>query len=174
VEVSPGGPILPASRQVALSVSTGTAGEKPRTVAQMSANPPPERVALMPQAAERLEEVRRSSKRGAWYADLYHRHGQEVADLVHKNRRVTIVWHRSGAAELAQSLVRVFTQRGVRVPEQIQGRPIGACVEELAAALSRNGSSGLVADLRRALPTLPDLAGLTEGEIIERLRIEVS
>jgi hypothetical protein len=174
VEVAPGGPILPANRQVALSVSSGTAGEKPRTVAAMAANPQPERVALMPQAAERLEEVRQASKRGAWYADLYHRHGQEVADLVHKNRRVTVVWHRSGAAELAQSLVRVFTQRGVRVPEQIQGRPIGACVEELAAALSRNGSSGLVADLRRALPTLPDLGGLTEGEIIERLRIEVS
>jgi hypothetical protein len=170
-----GGPTLPANRHVALSVSSAAAAGEDRTVVQMSASPPPsEQVMLMPQAAERLEEVRRSSKRGAWYADLYHRHGQEIADLVHKNRRVTVVWHRSGAAELAQSLVRVFTQRGVRVPEQIQGRPIGACVEELAAALSRNGSSGLVADLRRALPTLPDLAGLTEGEIIERLRIEVS
>jgi hypothetical protein len=168
------GPILPANRHIPLSVSSASAAGETRAVAHMTANPQPERVALMPQAAQRLEEVRQASKRGAWYADLYHRHGQEVADLVHKNRRVTVVWHRSGAAELAQSLARVFTQRGVTVPEQIQGRPIRACVEELAAALSRSGSSGLVADLRRALPTLPDLAGLTEGEIIERLRIEVT
>jgi V8-like Glu-specific endopeptidase len=174
VPIVPGGPTLPANRHIALSVSSASAAGETRTVAQMSANPQPERVALMPQAAQRLEEVRRSSQRGAWYADLFHRHGQEVADLVHKNRRVTVVWHRSGAAELVQGLVRAFTQRGVRVPEQIQGRPIRVCVEELAAALSRNGSSGLIADLRRALPTLPDLAGLTEGEIIERLRIEAT
>ena len=172
--IVPGGPTLPANRHIALAVSSASkAGEK-RTVAQMSANPQPERVALMPQAAQRLEEVRRSSQRGAWYADLFHRHGQEVADLVHKNRRVTVVWHRSGAAELVQSLMRVFTQRGVRVPEQIQGRPIGACIDELAAALSHNGSSGLVSDLRRALPTLPDVAGLTEIEIVERLRTEAA
>jgi hypothetical protein len=173
--IVPGGPTLPANRHVALSVSSASVAGEDRIVAQMSANSQPaEQVELMPQAAQRLEEVRRSSKRGAWYTELFHRHGQEVADLVHKNRRVTVVWHRSGAAELVQSLMRTFTQRDARVPEQIQGRPIRACVEELAAALSRNGSTDLVADIRRALPTLPDIAGLTEPEIIQRLQIETN
>jgi hypothetical protein len=170
-----GGPTLPPARHVALSVSSAAAAGDVRTVpTAMTADEQP-RAVITPGAARRLEEeVRTSSRRGAWYADLYRRHGEEVAALVHKNRRVTVVWHRSGAAELAQWLVRTFSQQGIRVPEEIQGRPVRACVDDLAAALVRNGSSALIADLRSALPTLPDVAGLTDHEIIDRLRIETA
>jgi len=169
-----GGPTLPAARHVALAVSSAAAANDTRTVpTAMAADEA--RAAITPGAARRLEqEVRTSSPRGAWYADLYRRHGEEVAALVHRNRRVTVVWHRSGAAELAQWIVRAFTQRDVRIPERIEGRPVHACLDDLASALARNGSSGLVADLRRALPTLPDVAGLTDREILDRLRLEAA
>ena len=36
--------------------------------------------------------------------------------------------------------------------------------------LGRYGSSGLQADLQKALPTFPDIGGLRDEEIIERLR----
>jgi hypothetical protein len=120
--------------------------------------------------AERLEEELRASRRGAWYADLYRRHGEEAAALVHSHRRVTVVWHRSGAAELFQWLWRAFRSPDVRLPLEIQGRPVRACLEDLAAALERHGSELLTADVRRALPVLPDVAGLTHREIVERLK----
>lgn len=168
-----GGPTLPAARKVALSVSSAAAAGNTRTVPTAMAADERPRAAITPGAARRLEqEIRTSSPRGAWYSDLYRRHGEEVAALVHKNRRVTVVWHRSGAAELAQWVVRAFTQRDATVPERIQGRPVRACLDDLAAALVRNGSAGLVADLRRALPTLPDVAGLSDREILDRLRLE--
>jgi hypothetical protein len=169
-----GGPLLPAARHLQLQVDSATAPNDVRTVpAAMTADAEPPRAQITPGAARRLEkEVRASSRRGAWYADLYRRHGQEVAALVHRNRRVAVVWHRSGAAELAQWLVQAFSGEPVRVPREIQGRPAAACLHDLSAALLRNGSTALKADLAKALPTLPDIAGLTQTEILERLRAE--
>jgi hypothetical protein len=172
VPIVPGAPTLPAARHVALEAASATAANDVRTV-PMTADEQPARAQMTPGEARRLEEeLRRSSPRGVWYADLCRRHGQEVAALVHRNRRVTVVWHRSGAAELAQWLVRAFSRKDVRVPEEIQGRPVSACVDDLAAALTRNGSSALIADLKKALPTLPDVSGLTHREILEQLEME--
>ena len=163
---------VPAARRIQLQVASATALGDVRVV-PMTADEQPARAAITPGEARRLEEeVRAASPRGAWYADLYRRHGKEVAALVHRNRRVTVVWHRSGAAELAQWLVRAFSRHDVRVPEEIQGRPVGACIDDLAAALVRNGSSALIEDLKEALPTLPDVAGLSDREILERLKLE--
>ena len=165
---------VPAPRRIQLQVASAAAPNDVRVV-PMAADEEPARAAITPGEARQLEqEVRSASPRGAWYADLYRRHGAEVAALVHKNRRVTVVWHRSGAAELAQWLVRAFSTHEVRVPEEIQGRPVGACVQDLAAALVRSGSAALRADLRKALPTLPDVAGLTDREIIDRLRAQAA
>jgi hypothetical protein len=163
---------VPAARRIQLQVASATALDDVRVV-PMAADEQPAPAAITPGEARRLEEeVRSASPRGAWYADLYRRHGAEVATLVHKNRRVTVVWHRSGAAELAQWLVRAFSIHDVRVPGEIQGRPVRACVDDLGAALVRSGSSALRADLGKALPTLPDVAGLTDREILDRLRLE--
>jgi hypothetical protein len=121
--------------------------------------------------AERLIEGEiRTSPQGQRYSDLFRRHREEVGALVHTNRRVTLVWHRSGAAELFQWIVRVFRTPDAKVPAQIQGRPIGACLDDIAAALRRHGSASLGADLDRLLPDLPDVAGLTNREIIDLLK----
>jgi IS1 family transposase len=136
----------------------------------MAADEQPALVPISQEEARRIEDELRTSRQGAWYADLYRRHGDEAAALVHSHRRVTVVWHRSGAAELFQWLWRAFKYPDVRLPAQIQGRPVRACLEELAAALERNGSDVLTADVRRVLPVLPDVAGLTQREIVERLK----
>jgi hypothetical protein len=171
-----GGPTLPPARHVRLAIASAGAAGDVRTVpgAAMTAGDRPVRQPITPGQARRLEEEMRSvSPRGAWYADLYRRHGEEVAALVHGHRRVTVVWHRSGAAELSQWLVRAFSRHDVRVPEEIQGRPVRACLDDIAAALSRYGSAALTADLANALPTLPDIAGLSDREIVECLKAEL-
>jgi hypothetical protein len=161
----------PAARRIPLAVATATSTGDVRTVpAAMAADEQPALVPISQEEARRIEDELRTSRQGAWYADLYRRHGDEAAALVHSHRRVTVVWHRSGAAELFQWLWRAFKYPDVRLPAQIQGRPVRACLEELAAALERNGSDVLTADVRRVLPVLPDVAGLTRREILERLR----
>lgn len=162
---------LPATRQISLEVAIATALNDVQTVpAAMVADGEPERAPLRSAEADRLEEELRSSPQGAWYADLYDRHMEEVRRLVNTNRRVTVVWHRSGAAELFQWVVRAFTRPGERIPEQVGDRPALACLHDLAAVLGRYGSAALQADLQKALPTFPDIGGLRDDEIIERLR----
>jgi len=171
-----GGPTLPPARHVRLAIASAAAPGDVRTVpgAAMTAGDQPVREPITPGQARRLEEeVRSASPRGAWYADLYSRHGEEVAALVHGHRRVTVVWHRSGAAELTQWLVRAFSRHDVRVPEEIEGRPVSECLDDIAAALTRYGSAGLTADLSKALPTLPDIAGMSDREILECLKAEL-
>jgi hypothetical protein len=164
---------VPAARRVQLAVATATTAGNTQTVpTAMVADEQvePAQVPLSWEEAERLEEELRASRQGAWYADLYRLHREEAAALVHSHRRVTVVWHRSGGAELFQWLWKAFTRHDVRVPDEIRGRSVRSCLEEIAAALERHGSAVLRADVRRVLPTLPDIAGLTDREIVERLK----
>jgi hypothetical protein len=156
---------LPPARRIALQVATAAQPGDIRVVpgAAMTAAP-----AITPAEARRLEAEIRTAPRGAWYADLYRRHREELTALVRTNRRVNVAWQRSGAAELFQWFVRCFRD-GVRVPAEIQGRPTSACLEDLAAAVMRSASAALEADVGRVLPTVPEIGGLTHSEILERL-----
>ena len=164
---------VPAPRRIPLAVATAAIPGVVQTVpTAMAANEQPAPLPLSSAEAQGIEDELRTSRQGAWYADLYRRHSEEAATLVHSHRRVTVVWHRSGAAELFQWLWRAFKTPELRLPAEIQGRPLRVCLEDLAAALERNGSEGLTADLRRVLPVLPDVAGLTHREILERLKAD--
>jgi hypothetical protein len=157
------------ARKLELEVATAAKSGEERTVpTAMAADEQPERMGI--EAGRAIEEEIRESPKGKVYADVFQRHREEAAELVHGNRRVTLVWHRSGAAELFQWLVRVFRTPGEKVPDQIQGRPIRACLEDIAAALRRHGSSDLAADLDELLPALPDVSGLSKAEIVELLK----
>jgi hypothetical protein len=160
---------LPAPERLEIRVATAEKAGEVHTVA-MSADEQQAPAPITNAEALRLERELRTTEQGAWYADLYHRHNQELSHLVHSNRRVTVAWHRSGAAELMQWLIRAFSRPETRIPEEIQGRPIRACLEELAAAIKRSGSAALDADASRVLPTLPDIAGLSHSEIVQRLK----
>jgi hypothetical protein len=158
-------------RRIELRVATADrAGDVHTVPTAMVADGQPALPPITPAQAERLEEEIRTTRRGARYSDLARRHREEVGALIHSNRRVTVVWHRSGAAELVQWLVRAFSTPGVRVPAEIQGRPARACLDDLAAALRRNGSAELAADVDTVMPTLPDVAGLTRRDIVDRLK----
>ena len=162
---------LPVGERLEIRIATAAnAGEVHTVPAAMSAEEQQEPAPITSGEALRLERELRTTKQGAWYADLYHRHGRELSHLVHSNRRVTVAWHRSGGAELMQWLICAFSRPETRIPEQIQGRPIHACLEDLAATIRRNGSAALEVDARRVLPTLPDIAGLSHSEIVERLK----
>lgn len=161
---------LPVGQRIEMRVALADrAGDVHTVPTAMVADDPPA-APITPAAAAQLEQELRTTARGAWYSDLYRRHREELAALVHSNRRVTVVWHRSGAAELLQSLVRAFSRSDERMPERIDGRPIRACLEETAAAVTRYGSAALRADVRSVLPTLPDVSGLSDREIVERLK----
>jgi hypothetical protein len=161
---------VPPANRVQLEVAKATKLDDIQTVPKaMVADAERERVPLPLAQAQGLEEEIRASARGAWYADLYYRHLEEVQRLVTTDRRVTLVWHRSGAAEVFQWIVHAFTHPGDRVPGRVGGRTILACLEELAAVLARYGSTALRTDLQAALPSLPDIAGLRDREIIELL-----
>jgi hypothetical protein len=160
---------LPAPERLEIRVATAEKAGDVHTVA-MTADEQQAPAPITTAEALRLERELRTTEQGSWYADLYHRHAGELSDLVHSNRRVTVAWHRSGAAELMQWLIRAFSRPETRIPDEIQGRPIRTCLEELAAAIKRAGSAALEADARTVLPTLPDIAGLSHSEIVERLK----
>jgi hypothetical protein len=162
---------VPVGRRIELAVATADrAGDVHTVPTAMVADGQPALPPITPGQAERLEEEIRTTRRGARYSDLARRHREEVGALIHSNRRVTVAWHRSGAAEVMQWLVRAFSTPGLRVPAEIQGRPVRACLEDLAAVVTRHGSAALGADIRSVLPTLPDVSGLTDREIVERLK----
>jgi hypothetical protein len=158
---------IPGARSIQLEVATATQAGDVRTVAAMTADdpyaPPPTPVEV---AGRRLE----ADLHGTRFLDVFDRHRVEVAALVHHNRRVTLVWHRAGGAELFQRLTRAFVAPGERVPQRIQGRPPADCLADVAAALRRFGSRALVDDLDALLPVLPDVAGRDEGEIRSALK----
>ncbi|MGN6257344.1 MAG: hypothetical protein ACTHN3_06305 [Solirubrobacterales bacterium] len=158
-----------AGRKLELRVALAENNGEVKTVpTAMVADEQEERPAIA--VGREIEAEISTSPQGRRYSDLFRRHREEAAGLVHGNRRVTLVWHRSGAAELFQSIVRVFRTPDEKVPAEIQGRPIRACVEDIAAALRQHGSSELASDLEELLPTLPDLAGLSKAEIVELLK----
>jgi hypothetical protein len=161
---------VPVAERLEIRVATAESAGQVHTVpAAMTANEQ-EPAPITAAEALRLEQELRTTEQGSWYADLYHRHGRELSHLVHSNRRVTVAWHRGGAAELMQWLIRAFSRPETRIPQEIQGRPIRACLEDLAAAIKRCASASLDADARTVLPMLPDIAGLSHSEILERLK----
>ena len=155
--------------RIKLQVATAQHENEVRVVpTAMVADAAPARDPL--EIGQQVDEELRETVRGRRYSDLFRRHREEVGALVHHNRRVTLAWHRSGAAELFQTIVAAFRTSEVRVPAEIGGRPIRACLDDVVAALRRAGSAGLRADLDRLLPTLPDVAGRTDREIVELLK----
>lgn len=82
-----GGPTIPAARRVPLVVASAAAVDDVRTVpAAMTADEQAARALITLGEARQLEEeLRKASPRGAWYADLYRRHGHESTFLTSRD-----------------------------------------------------------------------------------------
>lgn len=120
-------------------------------------------------ALQRLEGDLERSARGRGLVAFWLRHQYELLGLINSNRRVTITWHRSGAAGLFQLLTRMLSQPDLTVPETINGQPVGHCLDAVCAVLDRFASPQLRTDLASTRAALPELGGLTYPRICSAL-----
>jgi len=164
--------MLPGAQRLQLRVASATTNNDVRVVPRVAAEleRPPSEVPAEDQAfVPQLEFDLGRSAVGRWYIDAYLRHAREVRELINQNRKVATIWHRSGAAELFQSLVQITRRSDARVPEVVQGLPLTDILRQMGNILAQYGTVELRRDLALAEPSLPSVAGLTYAEILERL-----
>jgi hypothetical protein len=109
------------------------------------------------------------SSAGRMFISAWLRHQDELVDLVYTNKRVAMVWHRSGGSALSQCLVRMLSQPSLALPEQVNGQPLARCLDRLQETFCRYGSAPLQRDLTRVRAALPDLSGRTYPQIVAAL-----
>lgn len=118
---------------------------------------------------ENLQRIQReimATPQGRQYSELAERHFGEVQTLVNTNRRVAAVWHRNGGPQILQALLRIAQIPGQRIPSEIDGKPLAACLKRIQSVLTRYGSEALSSDLREFGPALSRLAGLSYSEVL--------
>lgn len=155
-----------------LRVATATTNNDVRVVPIVRAEPDLERVETplpVNGIGQELEKDLSRTPTGQWVLETYLRHAREVRELINGNRRVATVWHRSGAAELLQSLVNVVRRPEERVPDRIQGRSIPEILVDMKNILTKFGSLKLMQDLDFAQHWLPSVAGMNYAEILESI-----
>ena len=172
------------------TVPGGTFVAVPHEVAERVAADPAERLAFtgadgraplgrpwfsdVPPAAETGSRVLAdlaASEPGRLLLDVWQAHREELTRLVDRDRRVTIAWHRGGAA-LTQLLLRLPADPGRVLPATLYDQPLMTSVDRLHAAFARSASAQLRADLDRARAVLPDLGGLSYAQIVAALGAE--
>jgi hypothetical protein len=89
-----------------------------------------------------------------------------VQTLLNTSRRVAAVWHRSGRPQILQAPLRIAQIPGQRIPSEIHGKPLAACLKKIQGVLTRYGSEALSAALSEFGPALVRLAGLTFSEAL--------
>jgi hypothetical protein len=100
---------------------------------------------------------------------LWTDHSTELLDLINTRRRVTLAWHRDGGPALTQSLIRVATDSGARIPVTTAGQPPMERLARIHAVLRANASPELRQALDDALIGLPDPAGRTYDQFLAAL-----
>lgn len=128
----------------------------------------PEYVPLAAAPAHVQSDLDRSPA-GRLLITLWLQHQGELLGLINTNRRVATAWHRTGMAAVFQVVTRMATQPDLALPRTLNGQPIRTCLERMHAAIERFASPRLARDLARLAELLPDMAGLTYGELIEAL-----
>ncbi len=108
---------------------------------------------------------------------LSRRHLEEVRQLVHHNRRVMVVWHRSKAAAFAAILVGIFEGTRRTLPLEVDGTRAHEALSALLQVLEGTGSAPLrtaIAQHRSwVLDVICDATSLPEMlERIERARLD--
>jgi len=125
-----------------------------------------------PPPAAALADIQRNLDRsaaGRAFISVWLRHQDELVELVYTNKRVAMVWHRSGGSALSQYLVRMLSQPTLAMPEQVNGQPLARCLDRLQEVFCRYGSAPLRRDLTRVRALLPDMSGRTYPQIMAAL-----
>jgi hypothetical protein len=114
---------------------------------------------------EWLDETEAGRVIGRFWTD----HERELRDLLARDRRVQLAWHRGGGAALVQLLLRMAGRPELALPETIGGVPVAECLDQVAATFAERGSPALAADVRRVRALLPDPGGRTLAETMVAL-----
>ena len=136
---------------------------------ELSVTLAPTRVAIAPGATEVPEPTRVASlqrdldrsETGRSVLTLWLEHQDELLALVNTDRRVTVAWHRSGAAALFQRLIRMLSDPQLALPTSLHDHPLSTCLDRLCTSIGRAASPQLRRDLEATRRMLPDLGGLT-------------
>ncbi|WP_283138995.1 hypothetical protein [Rhizohabitans arisaemae] len=100
---------------------------------------------------------------------LWLSHQRELLDLVNRNRRVTVAWHRGGGPALFQMLIRMLSRPELALPHTLDGEPLPERLDRLHQVFARFASPALRRDLDQARRLLPDPSGRTYPQIIDAL-----
>lgn len=164
-----------AKRSIKIKVATDTVEKKLKVVPKAAREAIAESESVSTVPAEASPEVNKvevdleKSSLGRELKKLWEKHGKELASLVRNDRKVAAVWHRSGFASLVNSFIQGIRDPGIKIPEEIFGQPVKNCFNRMYKILQQCGSNALKLDLMRVRPALPDIGGLSYGQIIYKL-----
>lgn len=110
-----------------------------------------------------------ASVAGRVLVELWLAHHDEMLELVDRNRRVMIAWHRGGGPAIMQILLRMAADPEQLMPATINGEPPLARIERITTVLHAHASPPLRDALDRARAVLPDPALLTYEQFLAAL-----
>ncbi|MGI8771687.1 MAG: trypsin-like serine protease [Acidobacteriaceae bacterium] len=120
----------------------------------------------------RMEEVEQeitASPAGREYAALVRHHFSEAHRLVTNNRRVAATWKRNGGPQIIEALMGMPQRRDQRLPAEVNGKPLTACLMAIKGSLSRYASPALAADLTIFMRRLEAFAGFSYAQMLTAL-----
>jgi hypothetical protein len=121
---------------------------------------------------ERLAETQSgiaATAAGRRYSTLIGFFAPEIRGLIDTNRRVAATWQQSGGPQLVQAVLGMLQGHDSGLPEEIDGRPLAACVGRIQKVLMRYASPGLAAALRVHAPRIARLGGLSYSQALAAL-----
>jgi hypothetical protein len=142
---------------------------KPAAAAHAVTNLPAGRANLR-QGVETARAELTSTDLGRELDGAIHRHLREIRGLIDRNKRTAAVWRRIGGPAWIGEVLKCLLDRGRTLPAQLEGRSLGDCIGQLAAAFQRCGSQGLADDMKCFEPELRSLAGRSYDEVFAAWR----
>jgi hypothetical protein len=154
-----GSPIADVLSELSVTLYLGTPGQM---VGPAAADP-------LDDVAARVQQGVAAGTRGRELVHAFHRHRDEIAALAGANRRVIGSWRRYHGRRIYDAVLRAAMDPQAQVPSRVDGLPLDAHLEGLTAALLREGSHALRADVLRALPAFRLLSGRSYREWLEAI-----
>ncbi len=112
-----------------------------------------------------LEAILSATEAGRAWQEIFARHQHAVLALVNRRRGVTLAWQRAAGPAWLAAAVRSVSTPGYALPDRIDGVSPADLARGMRAALMRDGSEGLRADLaRHGDRILALLAGVRRAE----------
>jgi hypothetical protein len=156
----------------ALGITINLASAAPHAGARVSV---PSSVLAEPnmghEAYQAARERLRTEPAGRWLLDTAERHRVELVTLVNRTRRVTVAWHRAQGPAFLAAALNELRAGGESLPLTVNGQPLDAALDRMAAALALHGSPALRQDLDAHGAALLDAvrASTTVSELIAHL-----